>query len=619
MEQLLPLFTILPLATFIVCLLLSSKQEKRIATVAIFSTILHLLFTLAFSFNWMYSGAPLLDTKFVTIFKTAYLEIFIDFFFDKVTVAYSLVGSAITLAVLTFSKTYMHREQGYKRFFVSVLFFYFGYNFVIYSGNFETLFIGWEVVGITSFLLIAFYYDRYLPVKNALKVISVYRLGDICLILAMWMSHHLWHENITFLKLSNLSLVSSHLQQNYGMAAFISLMLLMAAMVKSAQFPLSSWLPRAMEGPTTSSAIFYGSLSLHLGLFVLLRTYSYWEPVTEVRILVLLTGLSTAIVAALTAKLQSTVKTQIAYSSAAQIGLMFIEVALGFHTFALIHFAGNTFLRTYQLLVSPSVLSYSIHNMMFEFKKGKSVSPSSFVNTLYVISLKEWNMDFFQHRFIWAPFKQVGSWLGSVKAKTVIVMVVLLLVIEICCYAFLSSIPLSIIKWIPGLFSIMGFALVLISFADRSESIKAWTYIFLSHLFILFAIAISNSNLNFNHIMIYLSGVVVSGIVGYACLKKVKDIDKDIDLNKFHGYRYEQPVLALVFLLSCLAIVGLPLTPTFIGIDLLISNIDSRQFMVIVPVALSFLFMEIAALRIYSRIFLGQHKKHYHPIAYKSS
>jgi NADH-quinone oxidoreductase subunit L len=79
---------------------------------------------------------------------------------------------------------------------------------VIFSGNFETLFIGWEFLGITSFLLIAFYRDRYLPIKNALKTISLYRLGDICLILALWMSHHLWHQNITFLQLNDVQLVS---------------------------------------------------------------------------------------------------------------------------------------------------------------------------------------------------------------------------------------------------------------------------------------------------------------------------------------------------------------------------------------------------------------------------
>ena len=169
------------------------------------------------------------------------------------------VGSFLTFLVAIYSRVYLHRENGYKRFFNTILFFYVGYNIVIFSGNLETLFMGWEILGISSFLLIAFYRDRYLPVKNAVKVFSIYRIGDVGLILAMWMSHHLWHENITFLKLSNYELVSSQLQTHSLIGVFISLMILISAAAKSAQFPFSFWLPRAMEGPTPSSAIFYGA------------------------------------------------------------------------------------------------------------------------------------------------------------------------------------------------------------------------------------------------------------------------------------------------------------------------------------------------------------------------
>ena len=189
------------------------------------------------------------------------------------------MGSFLGLLVTIFSRFYMHREDGFKRFFNTVLLFFLGYNIVIFAGNFETLFIGWEFLGICSFLLIAFYRDRYLPVKNGLKVISLYRLGDICLILAMWMSHHLWHENITFLKLNDALLVAAHLREHEWYAVFIALMIVLGAAAKAAQFPFSSWLPRAMEGPTTSSAIFYGSLSVHLGVFLLIRTYAYWESI----------------------------------------------------------------------------------------------------------------------------------------------------------------------------------------------------------------------------------------------------------------------------------------------------------------------------------------------------
>ena len=151
----------------------------------------------------------------------------------------------------------------------------------------------------------------------------------------MWASHHLWHENISFMKLNNFELVHNHLLEHSIIGFFISIMILVAAAAKSAQLPFSSWLPRAMEGPTPSSAIFYGSLSVHLGVFLLLRTFSFWEHQISVRILIGILGLTTSIIASLIARVQSSIKSQIAYSSIAQIGIIFIEVALGWEDLAL--------------------------------------------------------------------------------------------------------------------------------------------------------------------------------------------------------------------------------------------------------------------------------------------
>jgi formate hydrogenlyase subunit 3/multisubunit Na+/H+ antiporter MnhD subunit len=102
-------------------------------------------------------------------------------------------------------------------------------------------------------------------------------------------------------------------------------------------------------------------------------------------------------------------------------------------------------------------------------------------------------------------------------------------------------------------------------------------------------------------------------------LKKISSIDNDIRLDRFHGYSYDEPITGLVFLVACLGLAGLPFTPTFIGIDLLFSNIHKQDVVLIIVTALSFIFIELSILRIYARIFMGQHKKPYHPIAYRSS
>ncbi len=623
MPQLLQLFIIVPLFGFLLSLLLPPKKEKPISSLAIATVGLHLAGCILFTVYWLFNDSPALDIKHFVFFKTGTIEIFIDFYFDRITAVYSLTGSLLVLLVAIFSRFYMHREQGFKRFFNTLLLFYVGYNFIIYAGNFETLFLGWEILGLCSFLLIAFYRDRYLPVKNALKVISIYRFGDVCLMLAMWMSHHLWHQNITFMSLNDAGMVQEQLADHEGAGLFIAVMILLAAAVKSAQLPFSSWLPRAMEGPTTSSAIFYGSLSVHIGVFLLMRTYPFWESFTGIKITIIIIGLVTALVATGIAAVQSSVKTQIAYSSVAQIGIMFIEVALGFHTLALIHFTGNAFLRTYQLLVSPSVLSYLVHDMFFNYdpkvKKPYHSSSPKLKNSLYLLSLKEWNLDFFLQRYFWQPFKWFGKQLNFISGTGAALFFGAIFIAGVAAVMMRENIPAQIIDLLPVLFSVTGLSFVLKSFAQRGDAIRAWLLVICGQLFISVSVMLLNPEFGFDQVLMLLSGSILSAGIGYLCLKKIKEIDNDINLDRHHGYTYEQPKLAFIFLLCCLGTAGLPFTPTFIGIDLLFSQIGEYSVLLIFFTALSFLFIEIAVLRIYARIFMGQHKKNYHPIAYRSS
>jgi NADH:ubiquinone oxidoreductase subunit 5 (subunit L)/multisubunit Na+/H+ antiporter MnhA subunit len=494
-----------------------------------------------------------------------------------------------------------------------------GYNLVIFSGNFETLFVGWEILGICSLLLIAFYRDRYLPVKNALKVISFYRWADAALLLAMWMSHHLWHQNITFLKLNDSAFMAEHLHQHHSLGLFVSMMLLMAAAIKSAQFPFSSWLPRAMEGPTTSSAIFYGSLSVHLGVFILLRTFPLWHDLTTIRILVFAMGLVTGLVATGIAKVQSTVKTQIAYASAAQIGLMFVEIACGFHWLALLHFAGNAFLRTYQLLVSPSVLSYLVHHQFYHFDPQQRAGAPAFSRlkaSLFLLSMKEWNLDFFAQRSMWSPFKWAGVRFRHLTKRIGLAVFVGLYIVGLT--SFLLDVELPALISLPFLLTFLALILILVAFSEKGDARKAWSFILGSQLFIALAVGL-NKDFHYHHILIYLSGGVVSSIIGYVCLQRLKAIDNDIELDRFHGYAYEAPGLALMFLLCSLGLAAFPITPAFIGFDLLLTHIHHDQFVLITAAALCFVFVELAILRMYARLFLGQHKKTDHAIAYRSS
>jgi len=615
-------FIILPIVGYLIGLLIPANREDLISATAYTSVGLHLILATLFVGVWIIQGLPTLNIKEIELYKVDDYSFFIDFYFDKITAVYLLVGAVLTFLVTVYSRYYMHRETGYKRFFNTVLFFYLGYNVTILSGNLETLFIGWEILGISSFLLIAFYRDRYLPVKNAVKVFSIYRIGDVGLILAMWMTHHLFHENITFLKLNNYELVHEHIMGHSWIGIFISIMILISASAKSAQLPFSSWLPRAMEGPTPSSAIFYGSLSVHLGVFLMLRTFPFWDHQLSVRILIALMGLATSIIATGAARVQSSVKSQIAYSSIAQIGLIFIEVAAGFEDLALIHFAGNAFLRTYQLLVSPSVVTYLIREQFYNFVPRKQTIEDSFPRRIeygiYILCLKEWNLDSFMYRYLWNPLKSLGKRLDFLTLKRVLVFGIPAYLVGLFIVYNDELIPLEVEQYFPYLFSFIALIIVLRAFTERRFVRMSWLLVVMTHFWIALAVAF-NEHFSFDQIHIYLSGIAIAGVIGFSLIQLLRNQEGRLDLNRFHGYSYKHPRLAILFLLCCLGISGFPISPTFIGEDLIFTHVHEDQPVLAFVIALCFIIDGLAIMRIYARVFLGPHVKSVYEMAYRSS
>lgn len=623
MNILLNIIILIPLAGFLISLVIPGKREAMLSWAAYATVGTQLVFFLAFMIFWSIGGFPVINLKDLVLFKAKGYEFFIDFMFDKITAVYALVGSVLTSMIMVYSRTYLHRESGYKRFFNTTILFYFGYTVVIFAGNLETLFAGWELLGISSFLLIAFYRYRYLPVKNAIKVFTIYRIGDVGLLLAMWMSHHLWQENITFEKLGNYDLVHAQLQSHTLIGVFISLMILISAAAKSAQLPFSSWLPRAMEGPTPSTAIFYGSLAVHVGVFLLMRTFHFWEHQVSVRILIVILGFITSIVATGIARVQSSVKSQIAYSSIAQIGLIFIEVAFGWINIALIHFAGNAFLRTYQLLVSPSVVTYLIREQFYNFVPREHTFEDSFPKkleySLYVLSLKEWNLDSFIYRYFWNPLKWAGKKINFMTFRRILIFgTVGLAAGAIALYRGEEFIPTTLHEYLPVTLSVIALMFVLKAFTERKHVQTSWVSIIMNHFFIALAVSF-NEHFDIRQTFLYLSGIVVFGIIGFVCLRLLKTLEIDIDLDRFHGHSYMYPALASVFLISCLGVAGFPITPTFIGEDLIFSHIHEDQVLLAFFVALSYVLDGLALIRMYSRIFLGPHVRSVYEMAYRSS
>lgn len=618
------LILILPLIGFLGSLLIPEKKENLMSGWSFGLVGFHALLLISLAFLWFFQQDRMADENIRdwVLYKTDKYEFFLDFCYDRVTAVYSIIGGILTFLITVYSRYYLHREKGYKRFFNTVWFFYLGYHWTVFSGNLETLFVGWEVLGISSFLLISFYRERYLPVKNAVRVFSTYRIGDVGLILAMWLMHHLWNENITFLKLKNLELVHDHISQHSLVGVVIALMILLSAYAKSAQFPFSSWLPRAMEGPTPSSAIFYGSLSVHFGVFLVLRTYPFFENQISVRIFMGIVGLATAFIATNIARVQSSVKSQIAYGSIAQIGLMFTEISLGWIDLALIHFAGNAFLRTYQLLVSPSVASYLIREQFYNFQPQPHNRihwlPQKWMNSLYILSLKEWNLEVINFHLFWNPLKQGGRLFKFVRERHIWYVFTPILISGIGLLLYFQSHGMEHSTILSIAFALLGMIMVMRSFAEKNNIRLAWWMIAYNHAFIALAVSF-NEHFTYKHNILYLSGLTIAAIIGNFIISKLKRNEPKIHLGYFQGHVYEYPKLALGFLIAGLALTGFPITPTFIGEDLIFSHIHEDQWLLAGIISISFILDGLSMIRIYSRVFLGPHDKNYHEVAFRSS
>jgi len=623
MMYLIPILATLPFLGLFASFLVPEANEKWLARIAIYTAGAVLALCLVLLPFWFFADFEHVSFPAIPLYSSSAYVFLVALMLDETTFTFLVVGSFLMLLISTYSKYYMHREAGYKRFYNTILLFYAGYVLTIFSGNFETLFIGWEMLGISSFLLIAFFRERYLPVRNAVKIFSVYRIGDVGILMAMWGSHHLWHSNILFIELENDILVEEHLGLKFAVGLFISAMIVMAAAVKSAQLPFSSWLPRAMEGPTTSSAIFYGSLSVHLGVFLLLRTSHFWEHQTIIRVLIGLMGLSTSLVAASIARVQNNAKTQIAYSSIAQIGLIFIELALGLNYLALLHFAGNAFLRTYQLLISPSLVAYRIRDQFYNYTPHhitvEDTLPKRIEMSIYMLALREFNLDWFINNFVFKPFKKAGGYLGFLNLKNVLFFFGGTYLVALVLFFNQQYIPNFIRGWLPEIFAFMGLLLVLRSFTERTLPRLSWLLIAMNHGWVALAIAF-NANVTWQELAYYLSGIFLATILGYATLQYLRNREYPLfGLNTYYGHGYEYPNVSFVFFLLCLAMMGFPITPSFIGEDLVLSRIESNQILLAVIAALGFVFTGISVIRIYARLFMGPHIKGYHATPLKNS
>lgn len=272
---------------------------------------------------------------------------------DHIAVTFSLLAAVLTALIARFSRTYLHREAGFARFYILIGLFAVGAQLVAFAGALDLFFAGWELIGIASAFFIGFFHERDEPARSSVRAFATYRLCDAGLLVAMVMTHELLGST-RFDVLVNAG--SLPVLESTAIAALF----LLSAMGKSAQLPFSGWLPRAMEGPTPSSALFYGAISIHAGLFLMLRVSPALDVAPVVAALGVIVGVATAVYAAGVARVHTDAKGALAHATLAQIGLILAEISLGLTTLALVHLVCHAFLRAYQYLRAPNML-HDVH------------------------------------------------------------------------------------------------------------------------------------------------------------------------------------------------------------------------------------------------------------------
>ena len=337
------------------------------------------------------------------------------FEFDRLSVPFVLLSFVICGTVGAFANRYMHRERGFNRFFVFYVLFLMGMVTTSLAGTIETLFFGWELVGLSSALLVAFYHERAAPVRNGLRVWVVYRISDAALLIASVLLHHLQGEGDFDRLLGTGMWPEGHITFQNPHAAFaVGLLLLLAAAGKSAMVPFSGWLPRAMEGPTPSSAVFYGALSVHLGAFLLLRVSPILDQSVMLCAAVVAVGLCTAIYGAFAGQVQTDIKSVLSFASVTQVGIIVAEIGLGFRYIALIHILGHACVRTLQFVRAPSILQDyrvmedAIGNRLPRARVAwVALVPDTLRVQLYRLALERGYLDSLLHEYLARPFLAV--------------------------------------------------------------------------------------------------------------------------------------------------------------------------------------------------------------------
>ena len=359
MESLLPLIILLPLfGSALVGLLgfmLPSLRESESLLGGIATLFVAIPFVIVLNAFLGFHGEPI-DFSLFSWMQAGNLDISFGYRLDQLSLLMAMIVNGVGALIHLYSIGYMHGDKGFYKFFAYLNLFIFAMNNLILGDNLAVVFLGWEGVGVCSYLLIGFWYEDMEKAKAAQKAFVANRIGDFALIVAMM----LIFATIGSLRFSDI-LSTAGLEALEPYSFWIALLVFIAATGKSAQIPLYVWLPDAMAGPTPVSALIHAATMVTSGIYLITRIHPIFLSSPEVMVIVVIVAALTAIVAALIAVAQNDIKKVLAYSTVSQLGFMFMALGAGAFTTAIFHVMTHAFFKACLFLGSGSVIHAMEH------------------------------------------------------------------------------------------------------------------------------------------------------------------------------------------------------------------------------------------------------------------
>ena len=286
--------------------------------------------------------------------SAAGLEIELNILVDPLSVLMCLIVSGVSTLIHLYSVAYMTSDRGFARFFSYLNFFVFSMLLLVLAGNFVLLTVGWAFVGFASYALISFWYRRGTATTAGMKAFVINVIGDIGLVLAAFL---LFRELGTFDYLEVFEEAPGAFSPDEGSVVAICLLLCVGAFAKSAQLPLHTWLPDAMEGPTPVSALIHAATMVTAGVYLIARAHPLFELAPTAADIAAFVGLATLVFAATVALVVTDLKRIIAYSTMSQIGYMITAVSIGAYTAGLFHLMTHAFFKALLFMAAGSVIA----------------------------------------------------------------------------------------------------------------------------------------------------------------------------------------------------------------------------------------------------------------------